>query len=47
VPGFPIQFSPFLVATALFISVITGILSGFAPAWQAARLSPAEALRYE
>jgi len=47
VPGFPIQFSPFLVVTALFISVITGILSGFAPAWQAAHLSPAEALRYE
>jgi putative ABC transport system permease protein len=47
VPGFPIQFSPFLVVAALFISVITGILSGFAPAWQAAHLSPAEALRYE
>jgi putative ABC transport system permease protein len=47
VPGFPIHFSPFLVATALFISVITGILSGLAPAWHAARLSPAEALRYE
>jgi putative ABC transport system permease protein len=45
--GFPFQFSPFLVVTALFISVITGIVSGFAPAWQAARLSPAEALRYE
>jgi len=47
VAGFPFQFSPFLVITALFISVITGIVSGFAPAWQAARLSPAEALRYE
>jgi putative ABC transport system permease protein len=47
VPAFPIRFSPFLVVTALFISVITGILSGLAPAWQAARLSPAEALRYE
>src|ERR1700751_2674332 len=47
VPGFPFQFSPFLVVTALFISLITGIVSGFAPAWQAARLSPAEALRYE
>jgi putative ABC transport system permease protein len=32
VPGFPFQFSPFLVVTALFISVITGIVSGFAPA---------------
>jgi len=47
VPGFPFQFSPLLVVTALFISVITGIVSGFVPAWQAARLSPAEALRYE
>ena len=46
-PSFPIQFSPSLVATALAISVLTGIISGFAPAWQASRLSPVEALRYE
>ena len=46
-PNFPIQFSPSLVATALVISVLTGIVSGFAPAWQASRLSPVEALRYE
>ena len=46
-PNFPIQFSPSLVATALVISVLTGIISGFAPAWQASRLSPVEALRYE
>jgi putative ABC transport system permease protein len=46
-PNFPMQFSPILVATALAISVMTGIISGFAPAWQASRLSPVEALRYE
>jgi putative ABC transport system permease protein len=46
-PSFPVQFSPSLVATALAISVLTGIVSGFAPAWQASRLSPVEALRYE
>jgi putative ABC transport system permease protein len=46
-PNFPIQFSPMLVATALCICVFTGIVSGFAPAWQASRLNPVEALRYE
>jgi putative ABC transport system permease protein len=35
------------VATALFICVLTGIFAGFAPAWQASRLNPVEALRYE
>ncbi len=46
-PSFPMQFSPMLVVMALFISVMTGIISGFAPAWQASRLNPVEALRYE
>jgi putative ABC transport system permease protein len=46
-PNFPMQFSPLLVATALCICVVTGIVSGFAPAWQASRLNPVEALRYE
>jgi putative ABC transport system permease protein len=46
-PGFPMQFSPMLVVMALLISVMTGIISGFAPAWQASRLNPVEALRYE
>jgi putative ABC transport system permease protein len=46
-PNFPMQFSPMLVASALLLCVITGILSGFAPAWQASRLNPVEALRYE
>ncbi len=46
-PAFPIQFSPELVILAIAISVLTGVASGFAPAWQAARLDPVEALRYE
>jgi len=46
-PNFPMEFSPMLVVMALFISVMTGIISGFAPAWQASRLNPVEALRYE
>ncbi len=46
-PSFPIAFAPELVVVALIISVLTGVLSGFAPAWQASRLSPVEALRYE
>jgi putative ABC transport system permease protein len=47
VPSFPIQFSPVLVFVALAISTLTGVVSGFAPAWQASRLNPVEALRYE
>lgn len=45
-PSFPVQFSPVLVFVALIISVLTGIFSGFVPAWQASRLNPVEALRY-
>jgi len=47
VPDFPMEFSPYLIWIALFISIITGISSGFLPAWQASRLNPVEALRYE
>jgi putative ABC transport system permease protein len=47
VPSFPLVFSLSLVMFGLVISVVTGILSGFAPAWQASKLDPVVALRYE
>src|SRR5260221_393834 len=46
-PAFPIRFSPALGAVALIISALIGTFSGFVPAWQASRLNPVEALRYE
>jgi len=46
-PAFPLVFSFGLVLTGLVISVVTGIFSGFAPAWQASKLDPVVALRYE
>ena len=46
-PEFPLVFSLGLVLLALGASVATGIFSGFAPAWQASKLDPVVALRYE
>jgi putative ABC transport system permease protein len=46
-PTFPLVFSVSLVVIGLVISVLTGVLSGFAPAWQASKLDPVVALRYE
>jgi putative ABC transport system permease protein len=36
-----------LVGVALVVSVMTGIVSGFIPAWRAARMDPVDALRSE
>ncbi|MFL6527638.1 MAG: ABC transporter permease, partial [Chthoniobacterales bacterium] len=46
-PSFPISFSLDLVLAAMVVSVLTGLVSGFAPAWTASRLDPVTALRYE
>ncbi len=46
-PSFPVQFSLGLVLIGMFVSVLTGLVSGFAPAWSASRLDPVTALRYE
>jgi len=46
-PSFPVQFSVGLVLIGMFVSIFTGLISGFAPAWSASRLDPVTALRYE
>jgi putative ABC transport system permease protein len=46
-PDFPIHFSVGLVMASVMVSVLTGLFSGFAPAWSASRLDPVVALRYE
>jgi putative ABC transport system permease protein len=46
-PSFPIHFSAGLVIASVIVSVMTGLVSGFAPAWTASRLDPVTALRYE
>ena len=46
-PSFPIHFSLGLVFASMIVSIATGLVSGFAPAWTASRLDPVVALRYE
>jgi len=43
----PTAMSPAIVVTAVLVSLATGIVSGFVPAWRAARMDPVEALRSE
>ena len=43
---FPASLSAGIVAFP-FVSVLTGVVSGFLPAWRAARMEPVEALRSE
>jgi putative ABC transport system permease protein len=43
----PASLSPSIVGIALLVSALTGILSGFFPAWRAARMNPVDALRNE
>ncbi|KUL20232.1 ABC transporter permease [Chlorobium limicola] len=47
IPDFPVQFSFTLVFASLGVSVLTGIISGLAPAVNASKLDPADSLRYE
>ncbi|MHB1307947.1 MAG: ABC transporter permease [Limisphaerales bacterium] len=43
----PASMSLPVVAAAILVSLVTGLVSGFLPAWRAARLNPVDALRSE
>jgi len=46
-PYFPINMSLPVMGLAILVSVLTGVISGFLPAWRAARMNPVDALRNE
>ena len=46
-PYFPIKISLPVMGLAILTSVLTGVTSGFLPAWRAARMNPVDALRNE
>ena len=43
----PAELSPTIIGLALLVAALTGVLSGFFPAWRAARMNPVDALRNE
>ena len=43
----PAQMSLTAAGAALVVALVTGLVSGFLPAWRAARMNPVDALRNE
>jgi putative ABC transport system permease protein len=43
----PVTLSIPIVGLAIMVSLVTGLISGFLPAWRAARMNPVDALRNE
>jgi putative ABC transport system permease protein len=43
----PATLSPTVAGLAILVSLLTGLISGFMPAWRAARMNPVDALRNE
>ncbi len=43
----PVNLSLSIIGLALLVSLLTGVVSGFLPAWRAARMNPVDALRNE